>query len=282
MKKALSLLLALVVCLSLCACGEEAQPTEPIETVSINSMFSDTDNGAKAQLNVGKVTTVYGQVSAISSSACTVQLVYPKGASVSVEMPIEQLAEMEKNQFVAIEGMVASYNPSMSQKYTISATDVLALEEMDAYIRKTVTDVHAYRVLIEYTGEANAAMTHSALMSSLDVNLIDNYVHARGDAFKLTDDAEFKQYLVGKWVYSISYGGIKTESCEYNKDGTYLWKYQRQNSYTGKIYDEQQKGTWSVNKGDLTSFRGSDTYVYVLCDDVFLQMGQLHVRVDYQ
>lgn len=32
----------------------------------------------------------------------------------------------------------------------------------------------------------------------------------------------------------------------------------------------------------LTSFRGSDTYAYVLCDDVFLQMGQLHIRADYQ
>lgn len=282
MKRAISLIMTIFLFLGFCACSGEAQPTEPLETVSLNDLFSDTDNGAKAQLNVGKAVTVYGRISSISSTSCIVMLAYPARATVSVEMPIERLAELEKNQFIAVEGVVTSFNSSNVQKYTISATTMLDLEAMDAYIKKTVTDVHAYRVLMEYSGEANAAMTHSVLQQSINFSLVDDYVRARGDAFKLMDDTELSQYLIGKWVYDTSYGGIKTQSCEYKKDGTYLWKYQSQNSYTGKVYDKEQTGKWSVQKGDLTSFRGSDTYVYVLCDDVFLQMGQLHIRVDYQ
>jgi len=281
MKKALSLILALVMCLSLCACGGNNETKEPIESVSSNELFNDTDNGAKAELNVGKGTTIYGKITNISSSSCAVALIYPKGSFVSLEMPIEQLAELNPNQFIAAEGIVTSYNSSNSQKYTITATSMLDLTEMDAYIKKTITDLHAFRVFIEFSGDTNAGMIHGSLHDVANISLINEYVHSRDDVFMLTDDAKLREYLIGSWVYSQSYGGLKTESCEYKEDGTYLWKYQSQ-SYTGKVYDKEQDGDWSVKNGDLTSFRGEDTYIYVLCDDVFLQMGQLHIRVDYE
>lgn len=283
MKRAISLFFAIMLCLSFCACGgtskEPAEaPQAPVEKVSVNTLFSNSDNGAKAQLNVGKGTTVYGCVTSVGASACTVQLIYPKNASLCVEMPVEQLAELRNGQFIAVEGIVTAYNASAYGMYTISANKMLDLTVMDAYIRDTVDAICSSRFMAESTGIQNATGLHSVFCDSVSTTLLDKYVHQRGDTFLMKDKEQFKAYLLGEWVYSFSYDTMKPESCEYKADGTYLWKYQKE-SYTGKVYAQEQTGEWTVSGGDLKSFRGQDTKVYVLCDDLFFQMGQVHIRV---
>ena len=139
MKKKLSLVLTLVFCFSLCDCGgnteekasvDTTEATETaeqvVETISVNDLLSDTSNGAKAQLNVGKETTIYGRISSIGSDSCSVSLIQPKNTSVSVEMPIEQLAKLKVGQYVAIQGKVKSFGT----RYTIFATETADLTLM--------------------------------------------------------------------------------------------------------------------------------------------------------
>ena len=99
-KKGIALLLLACVLLGLCACGNDNgnnnQSTQkdpiPVETIPLSDLFLDLDNGAKAQMNVGKATLVYGEVRNISSTSCTIDLFKPKDGCVSVEMSVEQLA----------------------------------------------------------------------------------------------------------------------------------------------------------------------------------------------
>lgn len=261
MKRALSLLLALVLCLSLCACGGKNQQNEPVETISIDSLLSDMDNGAKAQLNVGKATTIYGQISSVGSSSCTVQLIKPKGSSVFVEMPIEQLAELNKDQFIAVNGIITS----CAIKYTITATETLDLELMDSYIREEITKTSAMRSLIEFSGDTNAGMFHSMFHDYYNVSILEDYVYSRGKEFLITDDTALKEYLIGNWVYYQNFGGLDTLTLEYKNDGTSVWYYK--NNFDSKV---DQCDDWSVSNGVIDSIWQYPEKVYVLNDDVFL------------
>lgn len=279
MKKTLSLILALTLCICFCACGdriseEETEPTTPIETVSAEALFSDTDNGAKAQLNVGKMTMIYGQVWRIDSSSCTIRLIKPINRAVYVEMPIEVLASLNIDQFVVISGLVSAYNPSHVALYTITATELSDIELMDEYICSGID------MLCGLYDSNGADYVHYYIGKTYDIDLLCDYVSSRGSEFKINDNAQLKNYLTGKWVYSQAYiGGPDEFTCEYKSDGTYVWNYQTQSYGTHKWYDQTQHGDWSVNEGVLESFRGKNKTVYVLCNDVFIQQGDLHVRI---
>ena len=261
MKKALSLILALVLSMSLCACsGDNNESKEPVETISIESLLNDTNNGAKAELNVGKGTTIYGKITNISSSDCTVALIYPKGSVVSLEMPIEQLAELKPNQFIAVDGIVASYN----SKYTITATTLLDLELMDSYIKEKIATTVSAREFIDFSGDTNAGMLLASFQSQYNIDILEDYVFSRGKAFMITDDTQLEDYLIGNWVYFQSFNGLNTLTLEYKTDGTSVWHY-------GEIGDKhEQHDDWSVKNGKVDSIWRSPENVYVLNEDVFL------------
>ena len=274
MKKALSLLLALVLCLSLCACSiEDDKATEPVETISMKSLLSDTDNGAKAQLNVGKATTIYGQITTIDTSACKVKL-FPKG-SVSVEMPIEELAELNPNQFIVLEGIVKSYNSSSSPNYTITATELLDLEVMDSYIKEEIALTVSQRESYAFIGDTNAGILLASLQEQYNINFLEDYVYSRGDAFLITDDNALKEYLIGNWVYYQNFGGLETLTLEYKADDTSVWYYK--NNYDSTV---DQCQDWSVSYGAVDSIWSYPKDVYVLHEEVFLIYDfDLYVKV---
>jgi hypothetical protein len=254
MKKALSLILALVLCLSLCACGEKENEKEPTETISMEELLSDMENEAKAQLNIGKGVAIYGQIRKVYSDYCVVELIVPNDgytATFNVAMKTEQLAELDSKQFIAVQGVVSESHPS---GYTITATKMLDWELMDSYIIEKAKS-NAYSI--------------DKVYDALHISLVFDYIQTRSDVFMMKDDDALKEYLIGKWVVSGYY-----ETCEFREDGKYLWHFI---SSSGNWRD--QESTWSVSNGDLQAFRSlGNTNVYVLCDNVFIQMGSVNVR----
>ena len=143
MRKTLSLVLVVILCFLLCACGDKTQIdntiTEvPLEVISEDTLFLNITNGAKCQLNVGKQVTVLGQITNISSENCRIKLIsYPK-QSVLIRMPLEKLAELYVGQFIAAVSIVESYSDSGVVGYTLSATETMDIESMDAVFRENV------------------------------------------------------------------------------------------------------------------------------------------------
>lgn len=257
MKKYVAFILALVLCLPLCACAA-VEDNEPTETISMEELLSDMKNEAKAQLDVGKSVAIYGQIRKVYSDYCVVELIVPNDgytATFNVAMELELLAKLESQQFIAVQGIVSESN---SSGYTITATKMLDWESMDSYIKEKANS-NAYSI--------------DKVYDSLNISLVYNYIQTRGDIFMLKDDATLKEYLIGTWVVS-GYG----ETCEFREDGKYLWKYIGTTS-SGKQVDKEQESSWSVKDGDLQAFRAyGNTNVYILCDDVFIQMGTVNVR----
>ena len=254
MKKALSLILALVLCLPLCACSEKENEKEPTETISMEELLGDMENEAKAQLNVGKGVSIYGQIRKVYSDYCVVELIVPNDgytATFDVAMKTEQLAELDSKQFIAVQGVVSESHPS---SYTITATKMLDWELMDSYIIEKAK---------------SNAFSIDKVYDALHISLVFDYIQTRGDIFMLKDDEALKEYLIGSWVVSGYY-----ETCEFREDGKYVWNFI---SSSGRW--KEQISTWSVNNGDMSAFRSlGNTNVYILCDDVFIQMGSVNVR----
>lgn len=268
MKKTLSLLLVVVLCFSLCACGSKSADeattvtTEPLETIGERPLLVDSDNAAKAQLNVGKATTIHGVVTDIGVSACTIKMIYPQNATVYVEMPIEQLAELSKNLFVSIEGVVSSFNALGDNKYVITATQRLGSDEMDNWIKKTIAGY--------YNFNGGGSSVYDGLLGDFDMSLINAYAKISGDVFKLTDDAQLKEYLIGEWVYGTSPDfWFIHKYCTYNENGRYITTYQN---------GPTDYGDWTVSDGTLKSITGYTMSVYVLCDGVFIHDDLLYVK----
>lgn len=256
MKRALSLILALVLCLGFCACGENADV--PVETTSMEALLKDLENEAKSQLNVGKSVDIYGQIRKVYGDYCVVELIVPNDgytATFNVAMETEQLAKLDATQFIAVQGIVSA---SHSSSYTITATKMLDWEAMDSYIKEKAKS-NAYSI--------------DKVYDSLNISLVDGYIQTRGDIFMLKDDDALKKYLIGTWVVSGYY-----ETCEFREDGKYLWKYIGTTAL-GTPVNREQESTWSVRYGNLQAFRAyGNTNVYILCDDVFIQMGCVNVR----
>ena len=147
MKKVLTIILLLCVCVGLFACSNEKAPqtTEPIEIIGERPLLNDSDNGAKAQMNIGKGTTIHGVVTYIGASSCTMRLIVPKNTLVYIEMPIEQLAKLNKNTFTSIEGIVSAFNANGDGKYTIRGERILSYEEMDTWVKDEITKFYNYK-----------------------------------------------------------------------------------------------------------------------------------------
>ena len=268
MKRILAVVMILCVLMSLCACGSKSADetttatTEPLETISERPLLLDSDNAAKAQLNVGKATTIHGVITDIGVSACTIKMIYPKNATVYVEMPIEQLAELSKSLFISVEGVVSSFNALGDNKYVITATQKLGSDEMDNWIKKTISGYYNYN--------GGGSTVYNGLLNDFDVSLIYAYAEISGDVFKLTDDAQLKEYLIGEWVNGTSPNfWFINKYCTYNENGRYVTTYQN---------GPTEYGDWTVSNGRLTSISGYAMSVYVLCDGVFIHDDLLYVK----
>ena len=131
MKKALSFILALMLCLSLCACGGDKgegnadesttsdqvvteTPEPEIEMVLFDDLITDLENEAKAQLNVGKGANILAQVDTIKSDYCSVTLFHKDSHRAKILLPTEVLAEMKVDQVIAVTAIIDSIESSFS------------------------------------------------------------------------------------------------------------------------------------------------------------------------
>lgn len=263
MKKAISLILALVMCFSLCACNGGTQSgrktestTTLLESISVYELFDDVTNGAKCTLNIGKQVTVLGQIQGILADYCIIKLVSHSDKSVNIRLPIEILAEHSRGDFIAVTGIVESYKEDGSW-YTISATEPLDESKMDAIFRAIVEERYNY-------SECNSSWHFKS-----DINILKDYMAQRSSYYTMTNSEELKEYLCGTWDcgrYKNSFQESSFESFNitYNKDGSV--EYSKQNSWR---YD------WEVDdSGKLYSFFG-EKRIYILSDDVFMCGGEL-------
>ena len=128
MKKALSLILALVLCLSMCACGEkEMTKEEMVKTatvISADEMNADIGgNKAKAKTYIDGVYIITGRVSEIEEEYCIVRarkadhtkIVYAHHDGwgefdaefeLHVYLPLEDLANVEFASDISFVGMI--------------------------------------------------------------------------------------------------------------------------------------------------------------------------------
>lgn len=261
MKKALPVIIAavaviavIVLCIVLFAGGEKENEKVPTETTSMEALLSDMENEAKAQLNVGKGVAIYGQIRKVYSNYCVVELIVPNDGyteTFNIAMETEQLAKLNSKQFIAVQGVVSR---SDSSGYTITATKMLDLELMDSYIKEKTKKY---------------SFSRAQIYKKLHISLIAEYLSSRGDIFMLRDNDALTEYLIGTWTVS-NYG----ETCEFRADGKYVWNFI---SSSGRW--KEQISTWSVNNGDMSAFRAhGNTNVYILCDNVFIQMGDVNIR----
>lgn len=265
MKKALSLILALVLCLSLCACGEGTQPsapppTPPPEIISVDTLFVDVTNGAKCTLNIGKQVTVLGQIHDISADSCRIQLVSHPDKNVHIRLPIEMLAELSIDSFIAVTGIVEAYKEHDWSWYTISATEPLDENETDAIFREIVRDKYSY------------SKCYSSYHFKNAIYILCDYMTQRSSLYTTANSEELQEYLCGTWDCGYYKNSLQESSftwldITYNEDGSV--KYSTENSWSDD---------WSVGDyGSLQSFFGKKA-VYVLSDDVFICDGYVFVR----
>ena len=266
MKRILAFIMLLCLCIGLCACADEkstetTDPTEPIETIDERPLLKDSDNGARAQMNIGKGTTIHGVITDIGTSSCTIQLILPKNTFVHVEMPTEQLAELNKNTFIAIEGVVTSFNANGDKKYTIRAKNILDIEEMDTWVKKRITDQYNFNCVLELSRYA-----YAGILDEFDIELLYVYAKLSGDLYRINDDDKLKEYLVGDW-----HSGI----VDNHFVDCYLYESGRYSTY--KVTTGYNSGEWEVRDG-LFIADGDAEIVYVLSDNLFLYAGVLFAR----
>ena len=250
MKRVLSLILLLALCLGLCACSSKAQA----EVISVDDLYADLTNAAKCTLNVGKQVTLLGQIQTIGTDHCSIVLISRPNTTVSVAMPVEILAELNVDQFIAVTGIVESYNGGVG--YTVSSTQTLDANAMDTIFREIIANKFD-----------NGAMKRSNDFKS-HLHILYDYVSSRGDVYKMQDTKALKDYLCrtwdcGRFTYynpnDMSSSIFEAFDITYNADG----------SVDYSIYNTW-RDDWELNEdGDLQSFFSSKT-VYVLSDYAFV------------
>lgn len=274
MKRILALFLLLCVCIGLCACANEespetTEPTVPIETIDERPLLNDSENGAKAQMNVGKGTTIHGVVTNIGTSSCIIRLIVPKYTSVYVEMPLDQLAKLSNNTFISIEGVVSAFNANGDGKYTIRGERILSYEEMDTWVKDHITKYYNFNCLFD---KSNYAFIGA--LDEFDIGLLYTYAELSGDLYRINDNTKLKEYLVGDWHCGTDIKNVLSD-CEFRDAGGYYLDWGQGSSGSGK---------WTVENGrldmDTQSIYIEDISgpVYVLSDDIFILEGILFAR----
>jgi len=293
MKRTLSLILALVMCLGLYACGNngttkitetnEFQTTEPpkkIETVSMKSLINDLGNGARAQLNVGKSTTVIGKVAEVTSEFCAVQFFDSPRYIFKVILPLEVLAELYSGKFVAITAIVDSVDTGERDILINTSENLGKVKGNNTYFLKgdAISDselISTYisdKIALINNNYTDAESYYNRITNCLDLDLLKSYLYGSdGKSFCTLKDDELKNYLTGEWLYDTGFysNTYDFKNIELKDDGTYMWQQH--------IAATPKELNWSVDETKLVGYR--DGSVYILSEDAFICSGYLYVRV---
>ncbi len=147
-KNLLALLLALVMILSLAACGgEDAPPTkeellETAEEVTVYRLEKDFyDNIVAAKENyVGKSFVVLGMVTKIMEDGCLLYYMNPSSSSrylIKAKLPIDELKQLEKKDVIRVVGTIA--DEIETEEYSTYTHHYITLE--DAYLVEEITEI---------------------------------------------------------------------------------------------------------------------------------------------
>lgn len=188
MKKAISLLLALVLCLSLCACGGDNTNETPSETtnaaetsigkddmlavakaVGSDQIRIDTfENKAKAtQLYCNTTLKVTGYVVSIEEDHIKLGDDFYAGVTViDVYLPIEDLAALERRQLVTVVGETEDIIGSRTENVAGSDWEQQYFTMSQAYL---VSDVYETTMTVEVS-------VNGAKYAILDKNIKDAFV----------------------------------------------------------------------------------------------------------
>lgn len=280
MKKWISLGLAVILCLFCTACGNSGvKVVQPPEEVEIDTLLSHLDNQAKAQLNVGKATTMFVTIETVYSDYCVVSHQFRSGRS-DVYMETELLAQLDKGQYAALYGVVDSVTANgNSFRYVFKDGRVEDMALFDAYVAKK---------------------NYGSLSGNNDYifdreDFLKNYVKTRGGALRL-DGNEIKAYLPGKWERRInqrfsyygddSFTGTHTPEITFYADGTYTSEHFENNTsradFMSGRYDEPVTGNWEID-GDFLKLHGymnasNGNSVHKISENVFIYDGEIFVR----
>ena len=255
MKKLLLILLALTMCVSMCSCGgsqketsndtEQSKTVPSIETISIGSLLDALDNQAKAEINIGKKTTMFVSVKNIYSDYCEVWHVVEKQTS-KVYMAKETLAKLRKGEFLAISAIVDRVESDVTVfSYNFKDGEIQDITLFDDYVRKAIS----------YSSASYFVARHS--------DFIAKYVISRRATFMMDNDIEISKFITGAWNYGFSnedYISL-TSKCTFYSNGTVEWESE----------DQTHTNKWSVTGGQLDSFIAYGSgHVYKVTDDVFV------------
>lgn len=261
MKKVLVFVFALMMCLFLCACESETQESQTQEseiqreTVSLEQLKLDTENPAKVKLNGGKQTKLFGQINRLSSESCTVST-FLSNFHFSVSMPTSALAEASEGQFVMLDVVLEDRSTeAFFQDYFATATEFIDLtkkenqEIMDQYVR-------------DLCGTASKKYSFS---QEVNINMLANYMQARGNAFQKKTDDELKSYLIGgTWTFEDG------DTIVFQEDGIYEWRYYDVTTVNGRVVSshwEDQHSDWSVENGQLNAIWGYGRSIYIVSEN---------------
>lgn len=282
MKKVIALGLVLILCFACVGCGGTAgDHAQSPEQIGINTLLADLDNQAKAEMNIGKATTMFVKIETIFSDHCVVYHLM-RGGSSDVYMETEQLAQLEKGEFAALYGVVqsvATNEGGTSFRYVFKDGRPEDMALFDAYV---------------------AQMNYGSSSGDNDYifdreDFLKSYASTRWEALSL-DGEEIKTFLLGTWErridqyfssYNDSFTGTHTPEITFYADGTYVTQcYNNDTSRSDFIFGEykQADGTWVIEQNSLKLDGYIDSSldlahsVYKISENVFIWDGEIFIR----
>ena len=269
----------LVLCLCLCACGEkQAKETTPPEVIGINDLLADLGNQAKAEMHIGKATTLFVKINTVYSDHCTVSHQFRSGTA-DVYMEQELLAQLTSGQFAAIDCIV-------------DRVDVNADGASFRYIFKDgqMADMTLFDEYVAYMNFGASYLGNDHIYDKTD--LLKEYAYFRGGTLIIPGD-ELESYLLGTWERRINqrfptfkFNGIHTPELTFYADGTYdtqsMGNDTTESEFRTGQYDTEV-GTWTIQNGYLKLTGCLSSYggpVYRISDNVFLMDGDIYIRCE--
>ena len=229
MKKALPLILALVLCLTLCACGGEGNSTqttpETTEGTSVASkeemlasakeFFSSEylneykENPVRAEQNyVGQIVKFVGYVEQISADSVEVLPMnavcqFSANCRIKVALSTDEIMQLSTGDTVAIVGEIAELPIVMNTAYTYPVSEHIA-GQLDHMVEIFGNDDDGDGTIEETDGSFG-------------------FFSAYKDAFPLLTGAEIKEELVGSWTIKDKFDDEFEHT--FNADGTAITAY---------------------------------------------------------